>query len=301
MTNGMATAFPRVNANTEAHATDVGRDLDHDRLGDLMSRPNRSRRLDSAHALARAGAAVLVAAALSAPVHAQSLVKGTIAFQYAPGQTAGTPDEACRKWVKANFPTYSFVSVYATQSNDRDRQVSCSFKDKTGDQKEQVAVLRVLICPAHSQEAEDGIATLDCACDQSFAANGRTCVPDTDTTAVAAGDSTEDHHIFPKQFEEQFRKLFDAPGAPFVVDAYTVTILKENHRGADGVHRGDNFYNKEWEDFFSDERVKPTKQGACKLVARLLNEAGLAGPKYPIHYYRKPSVVPPPLCKNGSA
>jgi hypothetical protein len=57
----------------------------------------------------------------------------------------------------------------------------------------------------------------------------------------------EQHHQLPKQFKQQFTR------AGLDIEDYKIPLDQSNHRlKPDGLHTGSNNWNKQWEDFFSD-------------------------------------------------
>jgi RHS repeat-associated protein len=91
-----------------------------------------------------------------------------------------------------------------------------------------------------------------------------------------------DHHIFPEEYREEFRKI------GIDIDFYTVTIPADKHIGKNGLHKKLD-YNNEWYDFFYGGE-KATQEKAAVLASWLLKRAGLDDPnKYPRHPYRKPN------------
>ena len=56
---------------------------------------------------------------------------------------------------------------------------------------------------------------------------------------------TEQHHQLPRQYEEQFKN------AGLEIEDYVIQIDKADHRlKPDGLHTGQENWNKQWGDFF---------------------------------------------------
>jgi hypothetical protein len=111
--------------------------------------------------------------------------------------------------------------------------------------------------------------------------------PDECLRLIKAG-VTHDHHIFPKQFADEFIAI------EIIVDEFTVTLDATEHIGKNGVHTTLD-WNGEWYDFFADfPRASLTDAQASKwhsrakaLATELMHRAKMT--KKPMHWYRKPN------------
>ena len=80
-------------------------------------------------------------------------------------------------------------------------------------------------------------------------------ISEVDTTEGAGKSGIiEQHHLLPQQFKKQFEK------AGLDIEDYKIPLDKADHRlKPDGLHTGENNWNKQWSDFFRDnpDATKP--------------------------------------------
>lgn len=103
----------------------------------------------------------------------------------------------------------------------------------------------------------------------------------TNQTIALAGP--QDHHIFPREFENEFKDIGITD-----IDAFTVTVSEAVHQK---LHNK-VLWNFEWHEFFYGIGAKPTIEAAKDLANWLLHEGNVTGF---LHYYRNPKKPSPPL------
>jgi Novel toxin 15 len=100
-------------------------------------------------------------------------VKGKPAFSSVGEKRFDSAAEACRQWIKENFPKDSYVRV--EEANEQ--SFWCHRKEPDGSPQFQAAVYRAIKCPDNAHEV--GGHDLPCECNDGLVAAGDVCKPET--------------------------------------------------------------------------------------------------------------------------